>query len=42
MKVTSPLVSIVDDDEFVRESLPDLLREFGLPCRGVLLGRGVS
>jgi FixJ family two-component response regulator len=24
-----PLVSIVDDDESVRESLPDLLREFG-------------
>ena len=29
MNVTSPLVSIVDDDESVRESLPDLLREFG-------------
>jgi FixJ family two-component response regulator len=26
---TSSLVSIVDDDESVRESLPDLLREFG-------------
>jgi FixJ family two-component response regulator len=25
----SPLVGIVDDDESVRESLPDLLREFG-------------
>jgi FixJ family two-component response regulator len=25
----SSLVSIVDDDESVRESLPDLLREFG-------------
>ncbi len=24
-----PLISIVDDDESVRESLPDLLREFG-------------
>jgi FixJ family two-component response regulator len=24
-----PLVSIVDDDESVRESLPDLLRQFG-------------
>ena len=24
-----PLVAIVDDDESVRESLPDLLREFG-------------
>jgi FixJ family two-component response regulator len=26
---TRPLVSVVDDDESVRESLPDLLREFG-------------
>ena len=25
----SPLISIVDDDESVRESLPDLIREFG-------------
>ena len=25
----SPLVSVVDDDESVRESLPDLLRELG-------------
>jgi len=24
-----PLISAVDDDESVRESLPDLLREFG-------------
>ena len=24
-----PLLSVVDDDESVRESLPDLLREFG-------------
>jgi FixJ family two-component response regulator len=29
MKVTGPLVSVVDDDESVRESLPDLLRELG-------------
>ncbi len=28
-----PLVSVVDDDECVRESLPDLLREFGLATR---------
>jgi FixJ family two-component response regulator len=28
--VTRPLVSVVDDDESVRESLPDLLQEFGL------------
>jgi FixJ family two-component response regulator len=27
--VSRPLVSVVDDDESVRESLPDLLREFG-------------
>jgi FixJ family two-component response regulator len=29
MMVTPSLVSVVDDDESVRESLPDLLREFG-------------
>jgi len=29
MMDTRPLVSVVDDDESVRESLPDLLREFG-------------
>ncbi|MDM0065072.1 response regulator [Variovorax sp. J31P207] len=28
--VKGSLVSVVDDDESVRESLPDLLREFGL------------
>ena len=27
--VERPLVSVVDDDKSVRESLPDLLREFG-------------
>jgi FixJ family two-component response regulator len=27
--ISRPLVSVVDDDESVRESLPDLLREFG-------------
>jgi FixJ family two-component response regulator len=27
------LVSVVDDDESVRESLPDLLREFGFATR---------
>ena len=26
---TRPLITVVDDDESVRESLPDLLREFG-------------
>ena len=29
MSPKSSLVSVVDDDESVRESLPDLLREFG-------------
>jgi len=28
-----PLVSVIDDDESVRESLPDLLREFGFAAR---------
>lgn len=31
--VEHPLVSVVDDDESVRESLPDLLREFGFAAR---------
>jgi FixJ family two-component response regulator len=29
MKVTRSLVTVVDDDESVRESLPDLLKELG-------------
>jgi FixJ family two-component response regulator len=29
MNAIRPFVSVVDDDESVRESLPDLLREFG-------------
>ncbi|HEY0463086.1 MAG TPA: response regulator [Polyangiaceae bacterium] len=29
MSTTQPLVSVVDDDESVRESLPDLLRVLG-------------
>jgi FixJ family two-component response regulator len=28
-----PLVSVVDDDESVRESLPDLLKEFGFQVK---------
>lgn len=28
-----PLLAVVDDDESVRESLPDLLNEFGLAAR---------
>ncbi len=30
---TPPLVSVIDDDESVRESLPDLLRLFGYDVR---------
>ena len=33
MTTTPSLVSVVDDDESVRESLPDLLREFGFVVR---------
>ena len=31
--ISRPLVSVVDDDESVRESLPDLLRRFGFAAR---------
>ena len=33
MTTRRSLVSVVDDDESVRESLPDLLREFGFTAR---------
>lgn len=33
MKAKCSLVSVVDDDESVRESLPDLLKEFGFAAR---------
>jgi len=33
MTTSRPLVSVVDDDESVRESLPDLLREFGFAAQ---------
>ena len=33
MTVTRSLVSVVDDDESVRESLPDLIKEFGFAAR---------
>lgn len=33
------LVSVVDDDEMLRESLPDLLREFGFAARAFSSGQ---
>lgn len=33
MTIVEPYVSVVDDDESVRESLPDLLREYGFLVR---------
>jgi FixJ family two-component response regulator len=33
MTVKRPVVTVVDDDESVRESLPDLLREIGYSAR---------
>ncbi len=29
MKAPGPLIAVIDDDESMREALPDLLREFG-------------
>src|SRR5919199_3105648 len=37
--VSRALVSVVDDDESVRESLPDLLREFGFTTRSFASAR---
>ena len=31
--VIRPLISVVDDDESIRESLPDLLKEFGFAAQ---------
>ena len=36
------LVTIVDDDESVRESLPDLITEFGFAAARILVGERVS
>ncbi len=33
LMVARPLISVVDDDESVRESLPDLLNEFGFDAQ---------
>jgi len=38
--VMGSLVSVVDDDESVRESLPDLLREFGFEARAFSSAEG--
>lgn len=35
-----PLLSVVDDDESVRESLPDLLREFGFAANAFSSAEG--
>jgi FixJ family two-component response regulator len=40
MLITGSLVSVVDDDESVRESLPDLLREFGYAARAFSSAEG--
>src|SRR5499427_5766214 len=34
-----PLLSVVDDDEMLRESLPDLLMEFGFAARAFSSGQ---
>ena len=34
-----PLLSVVDDDEMLRESLPDLLREFGFAAQAFSCGQ---
>jgi len=39
--VTQPLVSVVDDDESVRESLPDLLKELGFAAKPFASAREV-
>ncbi|MER9455519.1 response regulator [Mesorhizobium sp. M0478] len=38
MKLTHALVSVVDDDQSVRESLPDLLQEFGFSVKAFSSG----
>ncbi len=36
-----PVIAVVDDDESVREALPDLLRELGFKVGSVRVSRGV-
>ncbi len=38
MKIKRLLISVVDDDESIRESLPDLLREFGFAAKAFSAG----
>lgn len=38
MTTNRPLVSLVDDDDSVRESLPDLLREYGFDVQAFASG----
>jgi FixJ family two-component response regulator len=38
VKQTRLLISVVDDDESIRESLPDLLREFGFAAKAFSAG----
>jgi FixJ family two-component response regulator len=38
MTAKPPLVSVVDDDESIREALPDLLRQFGFAAEAFASG----
>ena len=42
MNTAAILVAVVDDDESVRESLPDLLEEFGLASKAFATARATS
>ena len=39
MAAAKPIVFVVDDDVWIRESLPDLLREFGFSARAFSSGQ---
>jgi FixJ family two-component response regulator len=40
MMASRPLVSVIDDDESVREALPDLLKEFGFAVKAFSSAEG--